>query len=256
MQSRADPAVIAALRKRIGAIAASGAESDGERTVPLGLPALDAALPWRGLPAGCLHEVMAGSPVEDEAAPAPGAAATGFAAVLLARFAAATAGYLLWCLRRDDLYLPGLASFGIDADRLIVVRARSRDDVLWVMEEALRCGRLAAVLGEVEAVDLTASRRLQLAAGTGGTAAFLLREGERRTAAGKTVTAAVTRWGVAPAPSVAAIGLGPPRWRLSLLRCRGGRPRDWLVEWDETARVLTLPHEAEESVPMPVRRAG
>ena len=164
-------------------------------------------------------------------------------------------GSLLWCLRGDDLHLPGLAGFGIDADRLIVVRARHREDVLWVMEEALRCGRLAAVLGEVDAVDLTASRRLQLAAGTGGTAALLLREGGRR-AAVRTVTAAVTRWGVAPAPSVAAIGLGPPRWHLSLLRCRGGRPHDWLVEWDEIARTLTVPREAEEATPVPVRRVG
>jgi protein ImuA len=30
---------------------------------------------------------------------------------------------------------------------------------------------------------------------------------------------------------VPGLGLGPPRWRTRLLRCRGGQPGEWLLEW-------------------------
>ncbi|HSK38974.1 MAG TPA: hypothetical protein VK943_04330, partial [Arenibaculum sp.] len=149
--ARADkPAVLAELRNRIRRLEGVGGE--GCRVLPLG-SAIDAALPDGGLPLGCLHELAADG---DGPASERGAAATAFAAALLARIAAA-AGPVLWIGTERDLFAPGLAAFGLTPDRLIVVRARRTEDVLWAMEEALRSHGIGGVLGEVAGVGLTAS---------------------------------------------------------------------------------------------------
>jgi len=187
----------------------------------LGLPALDAHL-GGGLPRGCLHEV-AGA-MDDGAALA-------FCAGLLGRLAAG--GPVLWCQPGFDLYAPGLAACGLDPARLIVVTARRPADRLWVLEEGLRCRALAAVLGELDDLDLTAARRLQLAAETGGVTGFVLRAGGPASA----VNIAATRWRITAVPAGHGVHpqkwLGPSRWQVELLRCRGGRPGRWLIEWTE-----------------------
>jgi len=200
--------------------------------VPLafGLPALDRHL-GGGLPRGCLHEV-AGA-VDD-------GAALGFCAALAGRLAAERP--ILWCQPGFDLYAPGLAAFGLDPARLIVVTARRPADRLWAMEEGLRCRALAAAVIELDGLDMTAGRRLQLAAEAGGVTGFVLHPAGLHTAAG----AAVTRWTVtasaghgvhrsfSPAPlDGPGKWLGPARWQVELLRCRGGRPGRWLIEWTE-----------------------
>ena len=215
----------AALRARIALIEGTAQAAGDIPTLPLapvlGSPAIDAALPWGGLPLGVLHEVGATS--------VTAAAATGFCAALLARLA----GPVLWVTREDRLHGPGLAGFGLGPAHLIVARAHRQRDVLWAVEEGLRMSRLAAVLGEVDAVDLRASRRLQLAAETSGVTAILLRRAGELTAMDQSPpSAAVTRWRVSPAADPGSTPLiGPPRWRLALLRCRGGRPGAWTVQY-------------------------
>jgi len=94
---------------------------------------------------------------------------------------------------------------------------------------------VAAVFAEVEAVDLTAGRRLQLACEKLGSTGFVIRRrpysGQaRRDASG---SAASTRWKVVSAPSetpAGEFGLGAPRYRVELERCRGGRTGSWLFE--------------------------
>ena len=68
---------LAALRAQIGAIEQPHSLDDGEGAGPLsfGAAAVDSALPWGGLPRGCLHEIVGGE------------AAAGFAAGLAARLA-------------------------------------------------------------------------------------------------------------------------------------------------------------------------
>lgn len=222
-------ALLAELRTRIRRLEGMGGEEGG--TLPFGVPELDAALPDGGLPLGCLHAVAA----EDRGA------GTAFAAALLARLAAARDAPVLWIVRGRDLHAAGLAAYGLTPDRLIAVRAVREADALWAMEEALRCKRLSAVLGETGRLDLTASRRLQLAAEAGGVTGVLLTSGEERAGG---ASAAVTRWRVAPAPSAPVLGVaggepgvGEPRWRLDLLRCRGGRPGSWEVGWRDGALV-------------------
>lgn len=207
----------------------------GTDAVGLGDLTLDAALPWRGLPKVGLHDVL-GSAAD--------AAAGGFALALAGRLAGSNGRVLyvrLWRRSRDSglLYGPGLARLGIDANRLILVAARRPADLLWTIEEGLRCGALAVVIGDGVAADLTASRRLQLAAETGRAAALLLAQpGETRS------SVALTRWRIAAVPS--PDGSRGLRWRVALERCRGGQPGDWLVDWDdETHRFAVVPPLAD-----------
>ncbi|MBK1842473.1 hypothetical protein JHL17_34275 [Azospirillum sp. YIM B02556] len=235
-ESRDRVGVLADLRARIRRI--EGAGGEGGRTLPFGIASVDGHLPDGGLPLGCLHAVT----TED-----PGAG-TGFAAVLLARLATPKAP-ALWILRGRDLYAPGLAAYGLMPDRLVAVRAVRAVDALWAMEEALRCPALSVVLGEVEGLDLTASRRLQLAAESSGVTGVLLESsagmpgGRIKGGRAEGLSAAVTRWRLnaahsldeedaAPHPAGGLPGLGAPRWSVALERCRGGRPGSWTLAWD------------------------
>jgi protein ImuA len=68
-------------------------------------------------------------------------------------------------------------------------------------------------------------------------------------------SAAVTRWTVHPAPGPAEEpGLGSLRWRLSLLRCRGGRPGAWTVDLRDGR--LDPVADAGTAQAMPLRAAG
>ena len=123
----------AALQAAIARIERGGAAAARYGAVPLGLPAIDEALPGGGLAAGVVHEVT-------------GSAAGGFVAMLAGRFT----GPVLWCVMthaRAELYGPGLAAFGLDTRRLVIARCASRQDMLWAMEEGLRDPALAVVRG-------------------------------------------------------------------------------------------------------------
>lgn len=183
----------------------------------------DASLIGAGLARGALHEVCAASPGSGVA----------FAAILLAR----CGGQVLWIATEQESNLvwpPGLVPFGLAPDKLILARAARWPEALWAMEEALRCPALgAAVLmaGSGQGLDLTATRRLHLAAEAGGVFGLLLRPDG---AAG--ASAARTRWHIAPLASDAA-----PRWRLTLLRQRGGAPAGpWNVAFNAATNTLHL----------------
>jgi protein ImuA len=223
---------LSTLRAAIARIERGGAGAERHESVPLGLTEIDVALPGGGLPAGAVHEVM-------------GSAAGGFAAMLAGRFA----GSVLWCVMehaRAELYGPGLTAFGLDTRRLVVARCPSRQDMLWAMEEGLRDPALAAVIGEPDrAIALTASRRLQLAAETGGTTGLVLRRGAEDGALSP--SAVFSRWRAGSLPMLAASSGSAEgaRWRLELLRCRGGigdadGDKVWIVDWCDATRNLSL----------------
>ena len=247
---------LASLRAEISALE-EGARPAAE-VIAFGDARIDGRLPGGGLALGHWHE-FAGEGLELET----GAAGASFIARLALPLAGR--GELVWVLRRDDLHAPGLAGLGFPADRLIQVCARDDDEALAVLEDALRTPGVAAAFGEVEAVDLTAGRRLQLACEQGTGAGFVLRRrpfgGRSRAEAG---SAAATRWTIGPAPSEPAAGepgLGPPRWRVSLERCRGGRTGAWILEaseQDDAAHPFRLVADLADRhlAPPPLRLAG
>lgn len=214
-----------------------------------GVQAIDDRLAAGGLTRAALHE-LAGETVGlgDDAA------ATLFTAGIAAR---ASEGSVLWIMARPDLFAPGIANVGVPASRLIQVEAGCDEDALAVMEEALRHGALAAVVGEVTRIGLTATRRLQLAAEEGGTMALLLRRWRRKGEDPLTEpSCAVTRWRIACAPSapLPVPGVGRPRWRVSLVRQRGGDPHSWLLEGCDAQGCLALPAEPRRRSAPPRRR--
>ncbi|WP_333587696.1 protein imuA [Phenylobacterium sp.] len=260
---------LAAVRAKIAAIEAGG-RSDSE-SLPLGDPRVDRCFPGgRGLPLGRWHE-LGGEGLEGETAAAPAAFALMLALPLLRR------GRGVWIARRDDLHAPGLAGLagpglglGLPGG-LIEVWAPDEAEALAAAEDALSTRGVGAVFVEAEAVDLTAGRRLQLACEQGGATGFLIR---RRPFGGRaratTGSAAATRWTIGPAPSQPAagrLGLGPPRWRAALERCRGGRAGAWLfespcaysqTETQDDAHPLRLVAELgdRQLAPTPPRQAG
>lgn len=229
--ARVKPFAINALRDQVARLERLGATTTqgrrGQlRPVTLSAPELDRHLPWGGLPRAALHEVAGEGADREE-----GAAAAGFASLWLARLQ--DAGPVLWIVRAGsraaiDLHAHGLHQLQLDPKRLILVAAKRDDEALWAMEEGLKAKSLGAVLGEVEKLDLTASRRLQLAAETSGVTAFVLRRWrlmERAMRDAAQPIAAVTRWRVTALPTESEIC-----WRVDLARCRGGRPNTWIME--------------------------
>src|ERR1700742_3080748 len=215
-----------AVRAKIAALETSARPDAG--ALPFGDDRIDDCLPGGGLPLGRWHEVC-GEGLEVETAAAPAA----FTALLTTPLA--QRGEVVWVLRRDDLWAPGLAGLGFPPERLIQVCARDEAEALSVMEDALSTVGVAAVVGEIEAADLTAGRRLQLACEKRSATGFLIRRRPYGGAAKREATgsAAATRWRVASAPSeppAGEFGLGAPRFHAALERCRGGRTGAWLFE--------------------------
>ena len=163
--------------------------------------ALDAAL-GGGLAADALHEI---APAE----PADGSAAMGFALALVARFlsrrssAALLIGECFAAQEMGALYGPGLVAHGLPLSRLVFVQTPDAASAFWAMEEALKCGAPAAVLGEIwslKGYGLATSRRLLLAARKGRTPALLMLASAYGQAE-RLSTAAETRFEIAAQPS-------------------------------------------------------
>lgn len=220
-----------------------------KQVLPFGIDEIDDHLPGGGLIKGALHEVFA----------ADAGIATAFCALLAGRLVKdSEKASILWCERpwtldAGALYGPALLQFGIDPMRLILVRTRRDSDALWAMEEGLRCSQIAAVVGELGDISLTASRRLQLAAEETGVTAMLLRSKENTPAP----SAATTRWRLDAVthekecrqtndnkdlswmPPTSS-GLGAARWRAEMFRCRGGGAFNWTMEWNDETGDLSV----------------
>ena len=227
-------------------VTGSGPVEAAGSTIPFGERAIDMALSGGGLARGGLHEAMGAGPETEHAASA-GRFLAGVVARATRPHATQSAGWVIW-IADDPPFLPALAECGVDGARLLLARARG-PDVLQAMEDALQSGAMAAVVGEFDAnLSLTASRRLQLAAEASGTLALLLRRSRKFDDPGlRNASAAATRWRIGSVPSAAPMaarpglrGLGPARWRVELLRSRGGGTGSWLVEASDAQGRLRL----------------
>lgn len=72
-------------------------------------------------------------------------------------------------------YAPALAAAGVNLQHVLWVRAAQQGDALWALEQALRSGSCAAVLGWPRLRDSRGLRRLQLAAEAGRSWGILFR---------------------------------------------------------------------------------
>lgn len=141
------------------------AAGEGEAT---GFARLDAWLPDGGWPRGALTELL------------PERYGIGELRLLMPVLARLSRG-ARWVAWIDPPHVPhaaGLHARGVDLAHTLVVHPRDRHERLWALEQALRAGTCAAVLGWPGTVDGTALRRLQLAAEAGGSLGFLFRPPE------------------------------------------------------------------------------
>jgi protein ImuA len=131
-------------------------------------------------------------------------------------------------------YPPGLAQFGLDPARLIVIRAAKRDEALWAAEQALTLPGAVVICALAQSgkpLDLKATRRLLLFAERNQARCLLVRPLTD-------ASAAWTRWRIAAAPSVGEEGeLGQPAYALELVRSRfGAAGAKFIVDWNADAR--------------------
>ncbi|MFD2599636.1 ImuA family protein [Sphingobacterium corticis] len=188
----------------------------------LGLGVIEQVFPHGTFPLGCVHEFL-GFHSEDRAA------SSGFIAGILSKLMEKD-GVCFWISTSPIIYPPAMSSFGISPDRLVFVRMSTEREVLWAVEEALKCKGLAAVVGEVSQLSFVESRRLQLAVEESRVTGFILRRSEKNMHA----TACVARWQIRSLPSAAVDelpGIGFPCWEVSLLKVRNGKTGKWKVSW-------------------------
>ena len=165
---------------------------------PTGHAALDALLPGGGWQLAALNEILLG---------APGSGELQLLWPLLARLTQAGERVVLVGAPAIP-FAPAWQAAGVVLAQVSLLQV-SGAERLWAAEQCLRSGSCGAVLCWPEQADDRALRRLQVAADSGQTLAFVLRH--RR---------------AADNPSPAALRLlldnQPRQWRV--LKCRGGVP--------------------------------
>lgn len=168
--------------------------------IPTGLSALDDALPQGGWPAAALSEILL---------PMDGVGELQLVLPALAALASRERPVMLV----TPPYLPGVAGWsarGLDMRHVLITQAASSVETLWAMEQCLRSAACSAVLGWPREADDRALRRLQVAADTGQTPAFVFRD--RRHAEHASPAALRIELETRPVP------------QLRVRKCRGGQP--------------------------------
>jgi protein ImuA len=168
---------------------------------------------------------MAGAPLHEIGPAAIGyeASALGFTLALAASWAGPAgifwAGEEAAFSEEGAPYPVGLTQYGIPLNKLIVVRAKKREEALWAAEQALAATGavvICALGAHGKPLDLKASRRLLLFAERNHAHCLLLQPENGP-------SAAWTRWRIRSAPSNAPEDeLGPPSFTAELTRHRAG----------------------------------
>lgn len=191
-------------------------------TKNIGWGKIDQSFPNGCFPVAAVHEFIYDQPQN-------AAATAGFMAAILAALSG-DQGACVWIGSRRTLFPPALTSFGLAPDRVIFIDLQQQKDILWTLEEALQCKCLSAVIGEVDELSFTASRRLQLAVEQSHVTGFIFRRHSRNLH----TNACVSRWKITGLPSEGEDGMpgmGFARWNVELLKIRNGRPGSWQLEW-------------------------
>jgi protein ImuA len=221
MQTAEKNDILLQLQKEILSLQGFRAAPDDQR-LHSGLGIIEKAFPNNTFPTAAIHEFISNTP-EDAAA------TSGFMTGLLSTLIQNN-GTCLWISTRRNLFPPALKTFGIEPERIIFIDVNNPKDALWTIEEALKCGVLAAVVGEISELNFTQSRRLQLAVEQSKVTGFIHRHQPKT----EGTVACVSRWKIAPMVSASdgnIPGIGFPRWKVQLLKIRNGKPGTWQAEW-------------------------
>ena len=171
--------------------------------VTSGCQALDDLLPGGGFARGTLIEWLGGG-VGNGAS---------FLALVAAREACREEGVLVVVDTGRRFYPPAAAAWEVDLNRVLLVRPESDKDEHWVVDQALRCSQVSAVLAWPQRIPDRIFRRWQLSAESGDCLGLLVRPATVR---------AEPSWAETRLRIVSRAS--PHDWQLALeiLRCRGG----------------------------------
>lgn len=210
---------------------------DGAEHLSFGASLIDQRLQGK-MPRAALHEIFSAKEKDITSSSA-------FAAMLMLRLGK-TERPTVWIaeekvrIRSGRLYPPGLVALGGNPDSMVLVETANAKDALRAGADAIRSAAAAAVIlsvyGNAPLIDLTATRRLMLAASHAGVLALLLRFD-----ATPGPSAAYSRWQIASAPSrsLEASAPGHTAFDVELTRHRGGvAPFSMRLEWNHEARTF------------------
>ncbi len=152
------------LRDQIRSFETAGRVDDGIR-VSSGCTVIDRLLPASGYQRGTLVQWLTG-----------GGQGADYLSLLVARQACQDGGALVVLDPLNQFYPAAAAAIGINLDNLIILRTENlggtqeefQTDLLWSIDQALRCPAVAAVWGPLDLIDERWFRRFQLSAETGG----------------------------------------------------------------------------------------
>jgi protein ImuA len=204
------------LRAQVDRLQARGRLSggDGEPRFSAGSPSIDQLLPHGGLRRGTVVQWVGES----------GGGAWALAMIAAAEIAKSemSGGKPLVVFDlNQEFYPPAAVALGVPADRMMVIHKKAhhtRSDMIWAIDQALRCEAIAAVWCELGAwVNDRDARRLQLAAEAGGTVGLFVRPEEVR----RRPSFADVSWHVSPYRD-ASEASSRRRLRVEVDRCRGG----------------------------------
>ena len=183
---------------------------------------IDSSFPNGIFPLASIHEFLTQSS-EDIAA------TSGFISCLLSSLMS-NGGISAWIGSSRKIFPSALKFFNVEPDKIIFIDPKNPKELLWLIEETLKCKGLAAVVGEVAELSFTVSRRLQLAAEQSRVTGFLFRNNLQKT----NTNACTARWKISSNPSIIADdmpGIGFPAWNIELLKIRNGKPGNWQMQW-------------------------
>ncbi|WP_437919538.1 ImuA family protein [Sphingobacterium sp. LRF_L2] len=189
------------------------------------LGGLEKAFPTQVFPLGGIHEFVYQS--NEERASTCGVIGGILSNILQQK------GICLWISNSMQVFTPAISSFNFAADRIIFIYLKKQKDILWALEESLKCSAVQAVIAEVEHLNFIQSRRLQLATEKTGATGFVLRS----TAIHLESTACIARWHIKPIASLITNelpGVGIPQWQVYLSKIKNGNPSRWELRWNKT----------------------
>ena len=220
-----------------------------------GLHFIQNSFPNSRFPIGVTHEFFCNNMEEVSASCA-------FASALISTLMK-KGGLSFWISSFQNIFPPALQLFGINPEKIIFLHLKKEKEKLWAMEEALKCDALSFVIGEINEISFTESRRFQLITEKSKVTAFIIRRNPKNLS-----TASVTRWNIKPAHSqfenfnqpllgsenflvekfkVKSLhegqknysdvatkgmpGIGYPKWDVALLKVRNGKSGSWKIQW-------------------------
>ncbi len=234
MTSLKNTSIITDLRSDI--LRMEGFKSVSNLKMQVGLGSLVQAFPNGEFPTGAVHEFFINQPEH-------AASTCGFISGVLAALMR-NSGTIMWISSARKLFPPALKIFGLSPERFVFLDLQKEKDVLWAMDESLKCESLTAVVCEMRDLDFTASRRLQLAVEKSKVTGFIVRAGFCK----PNTTACVSRWRISPLSSECIDelpGVGFPKWKIELLKMRNGKTGSWNMQWIKGKFVEDVMHHRD-----------